>query len=62
MGALFSEGMNYDVNSACRYRPKSLNHDVGGTFFNFDRSRVSTLIEDPLDTPRRISTIYPSNK
>ena len=45
MGALFFEGMNYDVNSACRLRPKSLNHDVGGIFFNFDRSRVSALIE-----------------
>ena len=45
MGALFFEGMNYDVDSACRLRPKSLNHDVGGTFFNFDRSRVSALIE-----------------
>ena len=44
MGALFFEGMNYDINSACRLRPKSLNH-VGGTFFNFDRSRVSPLIE-----------------
>ena len=45
MGALFFEGMNYDINRACRLRPKSLNHDVGGTFFNFDRSRVSALIE-----------------
>ena len=45
MGALFFEGMKYDISSACRLRPKSLNHDVGGTFFNFDRSRVSTLIE-----------------
>ena len=45
MGALFFEGMNYDVHSTCRLRPKSLNHDVGGTFFNFDRSRVSPLIE-----------------
>ena len=45
MGALFFEGMNYDINSACRLRPKSLNHAVGGTFFNFDRSHVSALIE-----------------
>ena len=49
MGALFFEGMNYDINSACRLRPKSLNHDVGGTFFNFDRSRISALIESFLN-------------
>ena len=45
MSALFFEGMNYDIDSACRLCPKFLNHDVGGTFFNFDRSRVSALIE-----------------
>ena len=45
MGALFFEGMNYNINSACRLRPKSLNQDVSGTFFNFDRSRVSALIK-----------------
>ena len=45
MGALFFEGMNYGINSACRPRPKSLNHDVGGTFFYLDRSRVCALIK-----------------
>ena len=29
MGALFFEGMNYGIKSACRIRPKSLNHDMG---------------------------------
>ena len=55
MGALFFEGMNYDVNSACRLRPKSLNHDVGGTFFNFDISRVSALRDEKdVDRPNTI--------